>query len=95
VIVSYLTHRKFGALQSNRVNAGNPAQLAALRAPSRISTTSGITSRRTASKPPDRGLDALTKAMVTLSKNPGFGHWREELTDKRHVISGLFVLGRL
>jgi len=32
----------------------------------------------------DRVLDALETAMVKLSKNPGIGHWREELTDKRH-----------
>jgi plasmid stabilization system protein ParE len=32
----------------------------------------------------DRVLDALERAMVKLAKNPGVGHWREELTDKRH-----------
>jgi toxin ParE1/3/4 len=32
----------------------------------------------------DRVLDALDKAMVKLAKNPGIGHWRGELTDKRH-----------
>lgn len=32
----------------------------------------------------DRVLDALESAMVKLAKNPGIGHWREELTDKRH-----------
>jgi len=32
----------------------------------------------------DRVLDALENAMVKLAKNPGIGHWREELTDKRH-----------
>ena len=32
----------------------------------------------------DRVLDALENGMVKLAKNPGIGHWREELTDKRH-----------
>ena len=32
----------------------------------------------------DRVVDALDNAMVKLSKTPGIGHWREELTDKRH-----------
>lgn len=32
----------------------------------------------------DRVLDALESAMVNLAKNPGMGHWREELADKRH-----------
>ena len=32
----------------------------------------------------DRVLDALESAMVKLAKNPGVGHWREELTDKKH-----------
>jgi len=32
----------------------------------------------------DRVLDALETAMVKLAKNPGIGHWREELADKRH-----------
>jgi plasmid stabilization system protein ParE len=32
----------------------------------------------------DRVLDALETTMVKLAKNPGIGHWREELTDKRH-----------
>ena len=32
----------------------------------------------------DRVVDALENAMVKLAKNPGIGHWREELTDKRH-----------
>jgi plasmid stabilization system protein ParE len=44
----------------------------------------------------DRVLDALETAMVKLAKNPGIGHWREELTDKRHRFPfGLFVLDRL
>lgn len=34
----------------------------------------------------DRVLDALENAMVTLAKSPGVGHWREELTDKRHRL---------
>jgi plasmid stabilization system protein ParE len=32
----------------------------------------------------DRVLDALENAMVKLAKIPGIGHWREELTDRRH-----------
>jgi plasmid stabilization system protein ParE len=32
----------------------------------------------------DRVLAALEKTMNALAKNPGIGHWREELTDKRH-----------
>ena len=32
----------------------------------------------------DRVLDALESAMVKLAKNPGIGHWREELADKSH-----------
>jgi toxin ParE1/3/4 len=32
----------------------------------------------------DRVLDALESAMVKLAKKPGVGHWREEITDKRH-----------
>jgi toxin ParE1/3/4 len=32
----------------------------------------------------DRVLDALESAMVKLAKNPGVGHWREELADKSH-----------
>lgn len=32
----------------------------------------------------DRVLDALETTIVKLAKNPGIGHWREELTDKRH-----------
>jgi plasmid stabilization system protein ParE len=32
----------------------------------------------------DRVLDALEAAMVKLAKNPGLGHWSEDLTDKRH-----------
>jgi plasmid stabilization system protein ParE len=32
----------------------------------------------------DRILDALEGAMPKLAKSPGIGHWREELTDKRH-----------
>jgi len=26
----------------------------------------------------------MDKAMISLAKNPSIGHWREELTDKRH-----------
>lgn len=44
----------------------------------------------------DRVLDAIESAMVKLAKNPGIGHWREELTDKRHrFLSRLFVPDRL
>ena len=32
----------------------------------------------------DRVLEALESAMSKVAKNPGTGHWREELTDKRH-----------
>ncbi|MBL8294756.1 MAG: type II toxin-antitoxin system RelE/ParE family toxin [Bryobacterales bacterium] len=32
----------------------------------------------------DRVLDALESAMFKLAKNPGLGHWREDLADKRH-----------
>ncbi len=34
----------------------------------------------------DRVLDALESAMVKLAKNPGIGHWREELADKSHRL---------
>jgi plasmid stabilization system protein ParE len=41
----------------------------------------------------DRVLDALESALLKLAKNPGIGHWREELTDKRHrFFSDPFVL---
>ena len=46
----------------------------------------------------DRVLDALESAMVKLAKNPNIGHWREELSDKRHrfflVYSYLIVYRR-
>jgi plasmid stabilization system protein ParE len=32
----------------------------------------------------DRVLDALDNAILKLAKNPGIGHFREELADKRH-----------
>ena len=32
----------------------------------------------------DRVLEALESAMRELARNSGIGHWREELTDKRH-----------
>jgi antitoxin ParD1/3/4/toxin ParE1/3/4 len=32
----------------------------------------------------DRVLEALDDAMIKLAKNPGIGHWREDLTDERH-----------
>ena len=31
-----------------------------------------------------RVLDALDRAMIRLAKNPGIGHLREDLADKRH-----------
>jgi plasmid stabilization system protein ParE len=45
----------------------------------------------------DRVLDALDRAMIKLTKNPGIGHWRQEIADKRHdsflVYSYLIVIG--
>jgi len=32
----------------------------------------------------DRVLDAMEKALRGLAKNPGKGHWRENLADRRH-----------
>jgi plasmid stabilization system protein ParE len=32
----------------------------------------------------DRVLDALEAAIGKLARSPGIGHWREDLTDKRH-----------
>jgi toxin ParE1/3/4 len=32
----------------------------------------------------DQVVESLESAMLKLAKNPGIGHWREELTDKRH-----------
>jgi plasmid stabilization system protein ParE len=32
----------------------------------------------------DRVLDALEKALRGLAKNPGKGHWRDDLADRRH-----------
>ena len=32
----------------------------------------------------DQVIDALDKVIVKLAKNPGMGHWREDLADKRH-----------
>jgi toxin ParE1/3/4 len=49
-----------------------------------MSTISGTTSPTTTWKPPTVFWMALESAMVKLAKNPGVGHWREELTDKRH-----------
>ena len=34
----------------------------------------------------DRVLNALEKAMIKLARSPGIGHWRAELTDKRHRL---------
>jgi plasmid stabilization system protein ParE len=49
-----------------------------------MSTRSGIYIADDDIEAADRVLDALDNAMVRLAKNPGIGHWREELTDKRH-----------
>jgi plasmid stabilization system protein ParE len=35
-------------------------------------------------KAADRVLDALEKALHGLAKNPGKGHWRDDLADRRH-----------
>ncbi|HEY5028860.1 MAG TPA: type II toxin-antitoxin system RelE/ParE family toxin [Candidatus Angelobacter sp.] len=35
-------------------------------------------------KAADRVLDVLEKALHGLAKNPGKGHWREDLADRRH-----------
>jgi plasmid stabilization system protein ParE len=35
-------------------------------------------------EPADRVLAASESAMVKVAKNPGVGHWREELANKRH-----------
>ena len=35
-------------------------------------------------KAADRVLDALETTLVKLVKNPGIGHWREELAGKQH-----------
>jgi plasmid stabilization system protein ParE len=32
----------------------------------------------------DRVADALEKALYMLAQNPGTGHWREDLADRRH-----------
>ena len=32
----------------------------------------------------DHVLDALKKALRGLAKNPGKGHWRDDLADRRH-----------
>jgi plasmid stabilization system protein ParE len=34
----------------------------------------------------DRVLDAVEKALRGLAKNPGKGHWREDLADRRHCF---------
>jgi toxin ParE1/3/4 len=34
----------------------------------------------------DRVLDALEAAMIKLARNPGMGHWREELADNRQGV---------
>ena len=45
----------------------------------------------------DRVLEGLENAVRKLARNPGMGHWREELADKRHrfflVYSYLIVYG--
>ena len=38
----------------------------------------------------DRVLDALETAMFKLAKNPGIGHWREELADRRHRFVSVY-----
>ena len=35
-------------------------------------------------KAANRVLRVLEAALMKLARNPGLGHWREELTDKRH-----------
>jgi antitoxin ParD1/3/4/toxin ParE1/3/4 len=35
-------------------------------------------------KAADRVLDALEKALRGLARNPGKGHWRDDLADRRH-----------
>ena len=32
----------------------------------------------------DRVVAAIENAILKLTQNPGLGHWREELADKRH-----------
>lgn len=32
----------------------------------------------------DHVLDTLERTLFKLARNPGIGHWREELADKRH-----------
>ena len=32
----------------------------------------------------DRVIETLEASMLKLAKNPGIGHWRDELADKRH-----------
>jgi plasmid stabilization system protein ParE len=44
----------------------------------------GIIWPATAFKQADRVLVALEKALHRLAKNPGQGHWREDLADRRH-----------
>ena len=43
----------------------------------------------------DRVLDAIEDALVRLSRNPGIGHFREDLADRRHrffaVLSYLII----
>jgi len=36
------------------------------------------------SKAAGRVVEALETAMFKLANNPGLGHWREELADRRH-----------
>jgi plasmid stabilization system protein ParE len=38
----------------------------------------------------DRVLDVLEVTMVKLAKNPGIGHCREELADKRHRFFAVY-----
>ena len=43
----------------------------------------------------DRVLAALEKTMRRLAKNPGIGHLREELADRRHRFFPVLLLDRL
>lgn len=38
----------------------------------------------------DRVLDALENAIAKLAKNPGLGHWREDLADQRHRFFSVY-----
>lgn len=38
----------------------------------------------------DRVASALEKAFASLAKNPGIGHYREELADRRHRFLSVY-----